>query len=107
MKTGLLVDEVQESALGTLIGGDRRIDINLEALGELVVNLHKGFESVGSRPRVGEGETVSFVRVLRLDVTDNEVRLGSLYAGDFESDAGWRSCLNLEPGLAEGIVLAE
>lgn len=59
---GLLEVQVQLGALGLLGGQVLRQDLSLEALGNVVVQLQLGVESVGGGPRLGEGEACSRVK---------------------------------------------
>lgn len=69
VKARLLVGDVQESVLGALVGEEGGSDIELETLGDLILELNGRAESVGGSPGLGEGKAVGLVRVLRLDVS--------------------------------------
>lgn len=59
VQVGLLEVEVELGALGLLSGLVLSENLSLEALGNVVVKLELGVESVGSGPRLGEGEAWS------------------------------------------------
>ena len=59
VQVGLLEVEVELGTLGLLSGLVLSEDLSLEALGNVVVELELGVESVGSGPRLGEGEAWS------------------------------------------------
>lgn len=56
VQVGLLEVEVELGALGLLSGLVLGKDLSLEALGNVVVELELGVQSVGGGPRLGEGE---------------------------------------------------
>jgi hypothetical protein len=56
VQVGLLEVEVELGTLGLLSGLVLGEDLSLEALGDVVVELELGVESVGGGPRLGEGE---------------------------------------------------
>lgn len=53
----LLEVEVESSTLGLLVGEVLGDDLSLETLGDVVVELELGVESVGGGPSLGKGET--------------------------------------------------
>lgn len=59
VQVGLLEVQVELGALGLLGGLVLGEDLSLEALGNVVVELELGVESVGSGPSLGEGEAWS------------------------------------------------
>jgi hypothetical protein len=106
VETRLLVDSIEESRLLTLFREQRCAQIKLEPLRNLVLELHLGFENVGSGPSLGEDEAILEVAVLGLDVSGDSVGLG-LATLDFESHAGGCLSLNLQRGAMEVVVLAK
>ena len=106
VKTRLLIDSMEDSSLVVLLRVQRSVQIKLETLSELVLDLHLGFEDVGSGPSLGEGEAVLVVEILGLNVSNNSIRLG-LATLDLEGYTGGRLCFNLERGAVEIIVLAK
>ena len=107
MEAGLLVDGSKCSRLGATVASKGGVQVELEALGEVVLSLDLGAEGVGGGPRLGEDEAVGLVGVLCLDLAANEVSLSVLGAGDLEGDVGGRGRLRLERGAREVVVLAE
>ena len=73
VKTRLLIDSMEDSGLMVLIRVQRSVQIKLEALSELVLDLHLGFEDVGRGPGLGEGEAVLGVNVFGLNIPDDSV----------------------------------
>jgi len=69
METRLLVDSAQKAMFGTLIRVKRAADLELEALGNLVLDFNIGFEDVGRSPTLSYGETVLGIYILGLDVS--------------------------------------
>jgi hypothetical protein len=59
VQVGLLEVEVELGTLGLLSGQVLGEDLSLEALGDVVVKLELGVESVGSGPRLGESKAWS------------------------------------------------
>ena len=59
VQVGLLEVKVELSTLGLLSGLVLGQDLSLEALGDVVVELELGVESVGGGPSLGEGEAWS------------------------------------------------
>lgn len=57
VQVGLLEVEVELGALGLLGGKVLGEDLSLETLGNIVVELELGVESISSSPSLGEGET--------------------------------------------------
>jgi hypothetical protein len=106
VKTRLLIDSMEDSSLVVLIRVQRSVQIKLEALSELVFELHLGFEDVGRGPGLGEGEAVLGVDVLGFNVPNDGVWLG-LATLDLEGHTGGRLCLNLKRGTVEIVVLAK
>jgi hypothetical protein len=58
VKTGLLVDGGQQGGLGTLVWQQRRGEVELQTLRDLVLEFNLGAEHVRGRPGLGEGEAV-------------------------------------------------
>ena len=103
----LLVGGGDKSALAGAVGRERGVQVELEALGEVVLRLDLGAEEVGGGPRLGEDEAVGLVGVLGLELAADEVGLVVLLAGDLEGDVRGRDGLDLEAGAREVEVTAE
>lgn len=61
VKVGLLEVEVELGTFGLRGGQVLGEDLSLEALGDVVVELELGVESIGSSPGLGEGEACSLL----------------------------------------------
>ena len=107
METRLLVDGREEGSLLAGVGEEGGAQVELEALGEVVLSLNLGTEDVGGGPRLGENEAVCLVGELGFELAANQVGLRVLGTGDLEGDVGGRCGFNLEGGAREGVVLAE
>ena len=107
MEAGLLVGGGEESRLRTGVGGEGGRELELDTLGDLVVNLDLGLEDVARRPGLGERQAVGLVEELGLDIASNEGRLGVADTADLEEDVGGSGGLDLEGDAADGEVPAE
>lgn len=68
VETGLLVDGSQQGRLGTFLGQQSSSKVELQTLGNLVLELDLGAKHVRGRPGLGENETMVLEVVLGLDV---------------------------------------
>lgn len=107
MEAALLVDGAEDGGLGTLLGGEGGGEVELETLGDLVLELDGVAEDVGGGPGLGDGEAVGLVGPLALDVAGDDVGLAVLVAGDLEGDVGGGDGLDLERGAVEGVLLVQ
>ena len=107
MEAGLLVGGGEERGLGTRVGGESSLEVELDALGNLVVDLNLSLQDVGGRPALGEDEAMGLVEELGLDVAADEARLGVARAADLEGDVGGGQGLDLKSDVADGEVLAK
>lgn len=107
MQAGLLVGGGEQRRLRTGVGGECGLEVELDTLGDLVVDLNLGLQDVGGRPALGEDEAVGLVEELGLNVTADEARLRVAGARDLEGDIGRRHGLDLELDVVNGEVLAE
>jgi len=105
--TRLLVGAVEDSGLVALVGGQRGLEVELKAFDDSVVELNLVLEDVGGGPGLGEGEAMSLVGPLALNITSNGVRLGVLGSSNLEGDIGRGLGLDLERGTLEMVVLAK
>lgn len=69
----LLVGSIDKSRLVALLRLESRVQVELEALGNLVLDLELRLENVGGGPGLGEGETVLAVGVFGLEVSIDDV----------------------------------
>jgi hypothetical protein len=102
--TGLLESQVKETAVDTLFWVESGVSLDLETLGELVLNLKLRLDHVGGSPGVGKDGTVFWLGVLGLEVTNNVSRLGVVASSDLEGDIGGSLGLNLETNSLEWVI---
>lgn len=107
VETGLLVGGSEESVLGLLLGDKGRDELELEALGDVVLELNVVAENVGSGPGLGEGDAVLAVLPLGLEVAVDGLRLGVTDAENAEGDTVGGLGLDLERVTVDGVVLGE
>lgn len=107
MEAGLLVDSVEDSALGTLLRKESGGKVELETLGHIVLELDLGAEHIRGRPRLGEDEAVGLVEVLGLDIAGDATRLVITDTSNLEGGCGGGDGLYLEGGAVEGEVLGK
>ena len=105
MDARLLVDTTNGSSLASFLGLQCGVQVNLEALGKLVLELNQSLQGVGGSPGLSEGDSVSLVCPLGLKVAIDR----ALVAGtkDTEGNIGWSLRLDLESGVAKGVVFAQ
>ncbi|GAO49076.1 hypothetical protein G7K_3235-t1 [Saitoella complicata NRRL Y-17804] len=97
VESGLLVGSEKLSGAGTSLRLEGSKGIDLEALGDVVVELDLGGQEVGGGPALGKGEAVNAVGVLALEVTSDGT-FGVLGTLDGEEDTVGGSSLDLEGG---------
>ena len=107
MEAGLLVGGGEESRLRTGVGGEGGRELELDTLGDLVVNLDLGLEDVARRPGLGERQAVGLVEELGLDVAADEGRLCVAVAANLEGHVRGRDGLHLESDTVQWVVLAQ
>ena len=107
MKARLLVGRTEEDRLCVLVGVDGGCGVELEALGNLVVELDLVAERVVGHPGLSDGQAVGLVGVLALEITRNETRFRVTVSVDLEGDVRGSRSFNLEGGTIEVVVLAE
>jgi hypothetical protein len=105
--TRLLVRAGDNRRLLVLLRVERGRQVELEALGNVVLDLDLGAEDVRGCPRLGEDEAVGLVRVLGLDVARNAVALRVTHTSDAEGRVALGLGLDLERRAVEGEVFAE
>ena len=84
----------------------RRVQVDLQALHDIVLELNEGRKRVGGGPRLSEREPVLAVGVLGLAERGDDT-CGRRGAGDFECDTRRGRRLDLERCRADREVLAE
>lgn len=89
-----------------LVGKEGGGQIELETLGNLVLELDLGLEDVGGRPCLGEHDAVLVVGVLGLNVGSDGSAL-VLAASDLEGDTGGGFCLDLKGGARVWVVASQ
>lgn len=107
VKTGLLVGGGEESVLGLLLGDESGDKLELETLGDVVLELNVVAEDVGSGPGLGEGDTILAVLPLGLEVTVDGLRLGVTDTENAEGDTVGGLGLDLERVAVDGVVLGK
>ena len=106
VEAGLLVGARQQGGLGALLWQQSGSEVELQALGDLVLELDLGPKHVCCRPCLGESETVVLVVVLGLEVA-GDGSLGIPDETDLEGYARGRGGLDLKSGAVDGEILAE
>ena len=107
VQTGLLVGGSEKSVLGLLLGDEGGDELELEALGDVVLELNVVAENVGSGPGLGEGDAVLSVLPLGLEVTVDGLRLGVSDTENAEGDTVRGPGLDLERVAVDGVVLGQ
>lgn len=105
--TELLVQNTDLGALLALMGVETSCDIQLQALGNLVLDLNLGGEVVVGGPGLGDSQAILVVDVLGLELTADVAGLGILVTEDVEGHTVGSDGLELELGVADGVVLSE
>lgn len=103
----LLVSGREESVLGLLVWQQGRDELELETLGNVVLELNVVAENVGGGPGLSQGKAVLAVVELGLEVTVDVSGLGVSETGDLEGDAVGGLGLDLERGAVDVVVLVE
>ena len=106
VETRLLVNGSQQGRLGAFLRQQSSSEVELQTLGNLVLELNLGAKHVRGRPGLGESETVVLEVVLGLDVAGDS-SLGISDESSLEGHAGRRGGLHIESGAVNGEVLAE
>lgn len=75
VEAGLLVRRAEEHRLCVLLREERGGGVELEALGDLVLELDLGAERVVGGPGLSDGQAVGFVGVLALEIASDVGRL--------------------------------
>lgn len=107
MKARLLIAGTEEDRLCVLLGVESGGSLELEALGNLVVELDLVAERVGGVPRLADSQAVGLVGVLALEVTEDVRRFRVTGSVDLEGDVRGSRSFNLERGAVEVVVFAE
>jgi hypothetical protein len=107
MKARLLVRRTEEDRLCVLLGVEDGGGIELEALGDLVVELDLVAERVVGVPGLSDSQTVGLVRVLALEITKDVRRFRVTISVNLEGDVRGSGGFNLKRGTIEVVVLAE
>lgn len=107
MKARLLIGRTEEDRLCVLLGVENGGSLELEAFGDLVVELDLIADRVGGVPRLGDGQAVGLVGVLGLEVTKDVRRFRVTVSVDLEGDVRGCRGFNLERGTVEVVVFAE
>jgi len=107
VEAGLLVGGTEKDRLCVLFGVEGGRGLELEALGNLIIELDLVAERVVGGPGLSDGQAVGLVGVFALEVTSDKRRLRVTVSIDLEGDVRGSRCFNLEGGTVEVVVLAE
>ena len=107
MKARLLVSSAEEHRLCVLFRVEGGGGVELEALGDLVLELDLGAERVVGGPGLGDGQAVDFVTVFALEVASDVGRFRVTDTVDLEGDVRGSGGLDLKRGTGEMVVLSE
>ena len=107
VQTRLLIKSAQVGRFCALVGRKGGLEVDFETFGNEVVEFDLVVENIGGGPRLGQGESVDFVRELSLDVAMDNVCLGVTRSLDLERNVGRSLCLNFKLCPTEWVVLGE
>jgi len=107
VKARLLVGGTEEDRFCVLLGVEDGCGVELEALGNLVLELDLVAERVVGGPGLSDGQAVGLVGVLALEVTRDVRRFRVTVTVDLEGDVRGGRGFDLEGGTVEVVVLAE
>lgn len=107
VQAGLLVRGVDERGLAATLRCEAGVQVELEALGDLVIELDGGLQQIGGGPGLGEGETVLDVDVLALEITTDVGGLAVPETSDLEGDVGRGFGFDLQLSAEDGEVSCE
>jgi len=107
VETRLLVDGAQDGVFSAFVGVESRVDFELQALGDLVLDLDGGPEDVARRPSFSDSEAILGVDVFSLQVTVDLVALGIGGSSDLEGDIGRGLSLDFETSAMDVEVLVQ
>jgi hypothetical protein len=107
VEAGLLVGGTEEDRLCVLIGVEGGRGLELEALGNLVIEFDLVAERVVGGPSLSDGQAVGLVGVFALEVTSDKRRLRVTVSIDLEGDVRGGRGFDLERGTVEVVILAE
>jgi len=106
VEAGLLVCGSQQGGLGTLLRQKGGSEIELQTLGNLILEFNLSPKHVRGRPGLGKSETVMLEVVLGLDVAGDS-GLGVPDKGYLEVHARGCGGLGFKSGAVDGEILAE
>jgi len=94
---------------GLLVDGrkKRSQDFQLQALGKVVLELNLSVQVVGGSPSLSEGDALSSVGILGLEVTNDDTRLVVTETVNLEGDTVGGGGLDFELSATDGEILAE
>ena len=92
---------------GSLVRVESRVNLELEALSNLVLDFDAGLKDVAGSPALGDSEAVLGVDVFSLQITVDDVRLGVGVTSDLKSDVGRGLGLDLEASAVDVEVFAQ
>lgn len=106
VEAGLFVGGSQQRRLGAFLRQQSSSEVELQTLGNLVLELNLSAKHVRGRPGLGESETMVLEVVLGLDIASDS-SLGIPDESSLEGHTGRRGGLHIESGAMDGEVLAE
>jgi len=104
--TWLLIGGSQQGRLGAFFGQQSGSEVELQTLGNLVLELNLSAKHVRGCPGLGKSETMVLEIVLGLDVA-SDGSLGIPDESNLEGHAGRRGGLYVESSAVDGEILAE
>ena len=107
MHTGRLVGERHQGVLRLLLRHERRDHLELQALGDVVLQLNVVAEHIGSRPGLRESQTLLAVGPARLQVAADGRRLVVVQTQHFEGHTRGRARLHLQGRAVDRVVLTK
>jgi len=104
---GLLVGGINLG--GLLVDGRKKggQNLQLQALGKVVLELNLSVQVVGGGPGLSEGDTLGLVGILGLEVTNDDTRLVVAETVNLEGNTVGGGGLDFELSVTDGEVLAE
>ena len=107
MITGLLEGQVEQTTVDSLLGVEARVCLELETLGELILDLELRAEDIGGSPSVRKNGSVFIVSIFGLEVTGNVAILRVTRSSNAEGHIRGRLRLHFQPDGMEWVVPTE
>jgi len=107
VQAGLLVDSSQNSSFLGFGRVERSLQVELQTLGDLVLELELRSEEVGGGPSLGKDQPILKVDVFPLDISRDSIARSVLLTRNFESHVARCQSLDFEGGTLDRVVLEE